>query len=98
METEHRLNEEELEMRTSNIRKMIIIYTDMMIRGLLSFFVIGIGFYLILVVFFKMKFIYVLPLVFIATILISPFLSKIRIAEKMLDKYDEWLKLVFNLR
>jgi dolichol kinase len=80
------------------IREHIIIYLDAVIRGLIAFFVVGIGFYIFLVGFLHIKVIFVLPLIFIVSILISPFLVKIKLGEKVLDKYENWLRKTFKLK
>jgi hypothetical protein len=69
---------------------------DNILRGLISFFFIGIGFYLLLVGYFKMKFIYILPIVFIVSILITPFLSRIKLGERVLSRYENWLQKTFQ--
>ena len=76
----------------NNARNYIVTYLDGALRGLVSFLVIGIGLYILLVGIFKMSFVFVLPIIFILTILVSPFLSKIKLGEKLLNKYDAWLK------
>jgi membrane protein implicated in regulation of membrane protease activity len=80
----------------SKFRNYIILYTDMIIRGLIAFFVIGIGFYIFLVLYLKVKAIYVLFLVFLASILISPFLSRIKLGEKTLCWYEGLLTKFFS--
>jgi hypothetical protein len=80
----------------SKFREYIIIYTDMIIRGLIAFFVVGIGFYIFLVLYLKIKAIYVLFLVFLASILISPFLSRIKLGEKTLIIYENLLTKFFS--
>lgn len=87
-----------IENNSNNMRNWIIFYTDLLIRGLLAFFVIGVGFYIVLVYYFKVKPLYILPVVFIVSVLVSPFLSKIKIGEKIWIGYENWLKKVFNLR
>jgi hypothetical protein len=82
----------------NNARNYIITYLDGILRGLVSFLVIGIGLYILLVGIFKMSFIFVLPIIFIITIMVSPFLSKIKLGEKLINKYDTWLRKVFNLK
>lgn len=78
-------------------RDYIILYMDMVIRGLISFFVVGIGLYALLIFYFKMKFIYVLPIAFICSIFLSPFLSKVKLGEKLLILYERLLAKVFKL-
>jgi len=80
------------------VRETIIIYTDILIRGLLAFFIVGVGFYIVLIYFFKVNPFYVLPVVFVVSVFVSPFLSKIKVGEKIWGSYENWLKRVFNLR
>lgn len=79
----------------NNTREWIILYFDMLIRGLIAFFFAGIILYAVLVGIFKVKPIYTLPIAFIVSILISPFLSKIKVGEKLIKRYDEWLENIF---
>jgi membrane protein implicated in regulation of membrane protease activity len=73
---------------TNNSRVYIILYLDMVLRGLISFFVVGIGLYFILIGYFKMTFVFLLPIAFIVSILISPFLMRIKLGEIVLTKYE----------
>jgi uncharacterized membrane protein len=77
-------------------RIMIIGYLDLVIRGLLAFFVIGILFYMFLVGYLHISPIFVLPLVFIASIIVSPFLSRIRLGEIVFSKYENFLRKSFG--
>ena len=86
------------EEKPSNMRSWIVLYLDMIIRGLIAFSVIGIGFFVLLVGFLKMKVIYMLPIAFVTSILISPFLSKVRLGERVLTKYENLLKKLFKAK
>jgi len=90
-------DKENRRLNNNNARNYIVTYLDGALRGLVSFLVIGIGLYILLVGILKMSFVFVLPIIFILTILVSPFLSKIKLGEKLLNKYDAWLKRMFNL-
>jgi len=70
----------------------------MVARGLISFLVVGVGLFLLLVGYLKMSFYVVLPIAFLVSIMISPFLSKIKVAEKLWSKYERWLTKLFRLQ
>lgn len=79
----------------SVFRQKLIIYMDNILRGLISFAVVGIGLFVILTGFLHVKIYWVLPIAFFCSILISPLLSKIHLGERLLLKYESWLnKLV----
>lgn len=80
----------------SKYYKLTIFYLDSVIRGLIAFFLVGIVLTLILVGFFHMKFIWILPVSFISSILISPFLSRITLGERILNFYINWLNKTFQ--
>ena len=75
----------------------MIIYGDIVIRSLISFLGIGIIFSIILIGYLNLSWVFVLPLVFFVSILVSPLLSKIKLAEKVLNYYENLLKKSFNL-
>lgn len=79
-------------LRFYNFRKQLIIYTDIVIRGLIAFLFIGILGSIILIGFFHIKTWLIFPIVFILSIIVSPYLSKIRIGENLFNKYDNILK------
>ena len=80
------------------IRTHIINYLDMVLRGLISFLIIGIGLGILLIGYFKMKAIFVLPIIFICSIIITPFLSRIRLGEKLLCRFEKSLSKLFKLK
>jgi len=84
-------------LNNSKFRNMMVMYLDILIRSLISFFFVGILFSIFLIGFLHITWIVVLPLVFITSILISPFLSKIKLGEKVFDHYEFWLKKTFKL-
>ena len=91
------LNPQESENQTQNkYYKLTIFYLDSVIRGLIAFFSVGVLLTLILVVFLKMKFVWILPISFVVSILISPFLSRITLGERLLNGYTKWLEKTFN--
>jgi len=79
-------------------RTGIIKYLDLVIRGLISFLIIGIGLGILLIGYFKMKAIFVLPIIFLCSIIISPFLSRIRLGERLLIKFEKSLSKLFKLK
>lgn len=83
--------EEEFKFRTH-----IIKYLDLVIQGLIAFIIIGLGLGLLLAGYFKMRYVFVLPIIFICSIIISPFLSKIRLGESLLLKYEGLLHKLFK--
>ena len=78
------------------IRTHLINYLDIVVRGLISFLVIGIGLGFLLIGYFKMKAIIVFPVIFICSIIITPFLSRIRLGEFLLIKYENLLHKIFK--
>ena len=78
--------------KISNFRMWMIIYLDIVIRGLISFFGIGVVLSIFLIGFLHISWIFVLPLSFFCSIIVSPFLSKIKLAEKVIDYYDGLLQ------
>jgi hypothetical protein len=93
--SQNQQNQENLKL--NNTRNLIISYTDNVIRGLISFLIIGIGSYIFLIGFLKIRVIYVLPFVFIVSILFTPIFSKIKLGEILLNQYDEWIKKTFKI-
>lgn len=91
-------NQKMLNSNKRTTRDYVVLYLDGVLRGLISFLVVGIGLFLLLVGILKMKFIFVLPIIFIVSVLLSPFLSKITLGEKVLTGYENWLKRTFNLK
>lgn len=88
------LNEE----KTSRFRNVSIMYLDILIRSLISFFFIGILFSIFLIGFLHITWYIVLPLVFITSILVSPFLMKIKLGETVFLYYENFLKKTFKLK
>jgi len=80
------------------MRTHLINYLDGVLRGLIAFFIIGIGFYIFLVGFLKVRPLYVFPIVFIVSIIVSPFLSRIKLGEKLLTKYENWIMNLFKIK
>lgn len=79
-------------------RGMLITYFDIVIRSLISFFCIGVLFSIFLIGFLHITWVIVLPLVFIASIIVAPFLSKIKLGEVVFSHYESWLKKTFKLQ
>lgn len=78
------------------LRTHLVNYLDNIIRGLLSLIFVGIGLFILLTGVLKIKFIIVFPIIFIVSILISPFLSRIKLGEFVLSKYERWLKKIIK--
>lgn len=83
---------------SSKFRRMIVFYLDILVRSLIAFVFIGVGSFIFLVGLLKIKVIYVLPVTFLITIFISPLLSRIRVSEKLLNKYEFFLNKSFKLK
>jgi hypothetical protein len=86
-------NQEEFKFRT-----YIIKYLNLVIQGLIAFAIVGIGLGFLLAGYFKMRYIFVLPIVFICSIIISPFLSRIKLGERLLVKFEKSLSKLFKLK
>jgi hypothetical protein len=84
--------------RSSRFRNMMIVYFDILIRSLISFFAIGILLSILLIGVFHFEWWLVLPLVFICSIFVAPFLSKIKLGERVFDYYEQFLKKTFKLK
>lgn len=80
----------------SGIRKWLILYFDIVIRGFISFIGIGVLLSLLLIVVLKMSPIIVLPIAFILAVLLSPFLSKLTLGERFLTFYENLLDKIFK--
>lgn len=79
-------------------REHIIKYLDLVIQGLIAFAIVGIGLGLLLAGYFKMRYMFVLPIIFIVSIIISPFLSRIKLGESLLIKFEKSLSKLFKLK
>lgn len=77
-------------------RSHIVRYLDLVIQGLIAFLIIGLGLGLLLAGYFKMRYVFVLPIIFICSIIISPFLSRIKLGEFILTKYENLLHKMFK--
>lgn len=91
LQNQDNLKQNNFEDKTLNLKKHFANYIDGALRGLIAFLFIGIGLYIFLVGFLKINPLYVLPIVFLFSIFVSPYLSKIQIGEKIVNKYDAWL-------
>jgi hypothetical protein len=76
---------------SEKFRTYMIVYLDGAIRGLIAFLLVGLLLGSILIGVFHIGFIAVLIISFILGILISPLLSKIRLGERAINWYDNWL-------
>jgi len=98
MKQENQLSQTKKIPKQNKIRYWIIWYGDMVLRGLLSFFMIGILFEIILIWYLHFSFVFTLIIVFFTSILLTPLFSRIQLTEKLLIKYEKWLKKVFKLK
>lgn len=83
--------------KSDRFRDAIVNYVDIVIRGLIAFIFLGIILSIVLVGFFGLKPFLVLPIIFLLSVFSSPLLSKIRIGEALVRKYDNWLNRIFGL-
>lgn len=79
-----------------NLRKWIVFYGDIAIRGVISF-IIMISLLAIIRVFFNISIVVSLIIAFIVSIAIAPLFSKIKVADKVVDKYIMFLNKLFKL-
>lgn len=78
--------------------RVLEMYIDLVVRGMISFIFIGVGGYLIFFYWLGFPIHFVFPLIFLASILISPQLSKIKLGGKIQNKYDDFLrKVIFHM-
>ena len=69
-------------------------YIDITIRGLIAFMVFGSFTYYILMGIFDLPIYFILPIIFLLSIPLSPLLSKIQVGYKVQLKYDDFLRKV----
>ena len=81
--------EEEKQNRLKNI---VTIYLNTIINGVLIFIIISVILFIISNTFFKITGVYLFIVAFIIVIFISPFFSKLNWGEKLLFKYELFLK------
>ena len=78
--------------------RVLEMYIDLVLRGLVSFVVFGLCGYLLLIQVFNMSFVYALPIIFLVSILSSPLLSKIKFGHKVQNRYDNFLrKIIYRM-
>lgn len=82
---------------SERFRNLMIMYLDIVIRSLISFIFIGILLSFVFIGVLHISWIFVLPMVFFVSILVSPLLSKIKLGERVFLYYEEWLKKAFKL-
>lgn len=75
----------------SNFRDYLVLYLDITIRGLIAFLCIGLVLGGILIGYFKVSYIWVLPISFILSIFTSPLLMKVRLGEYALFHFEKFL-------
>jgi hypothetical protein len=69
-------------------------YVDLVLRGLVSFVIFGLFGYILLIQVFNLPYHFALPIIFLASILSSPLLSKIKFGYKVQERYDNFLRRV----
>jgi hypothetical protein len=84
-------------MKQKSIREVLVDYTDAITRGLLSFFLVGILLYILLIGYFHLSALWFLPIVFIVSIIISPLFQKIKVGERIFSQYEGWLNRKFGI-
>jgi len=76
----------------SKFRMYAMQYANITVNSMLSFLIVGLGLYIVLIGVMKMSFVPVLLITFFISILINPFFSRIRLGEKIFLKYENWLE------
>ena len=84
-------------LNNSKFRNLSIMYLDIVIRSLISFLCVGVLFSIILIGYLHISWVFVLPLVFFVSIIISPLLMKIRLGEIVFLYYEDLLHKIFKL-
>lgn len=79
-----------------NYKKWSIFYIDAVIRGILSFFIIGLILYAFLRYYFNLPFQYIFIIIFMVSIVLSPVFSKIKYGERIFNIYDKFLSQMEN--
>lgn len=72
--------------------KMLVNYIDSVARGLIAFFLSLLLVSFVLVGYFHLSFMWVLPIVFLFSFALTPFLSKIKLGERFKNWYINKLK------
>lgn len=75
-----------------NLRSMFIMYLDIIFRGLIALLCIGIPLSILLVGYLHVKSIYAFLIIFTLSIMLTPYLSRIQISEKIITKYEQMLR------
>ena len=86
------LNEKKI--LTSNF---LAVYIDMVIRGLIAFTSIGLTSYFVLIKWLQVSYMWVIPIAFLLSLSISPLLMKIKVGEKVQDKYEDLLGKIIKV-
>jgi hypothetical protein len=92
---ENQNEEKTQELNDFKYHNILVNYTDAVIRGLIAFFIIGILFWIIFVGYLHVPVIYMLIIAFLSSILISPFLNKIKLGAIVVSSYENWLQKTF---
>ena len=75
---------------------LLALYIDLTIRGLIAFLTLGLFSYFILIRWLNVPIWLTLPIIFVLSIFMSPFLSRISFGQKIQNKYDNFLKGVIE--
>jgi dolichol kinase len=95
MKTQNQKPKESPQLNDFKFHNILVNYTDAVIRGLIAFFVVGILSWIIFVGYFHIPIVFMLVIAFISSILISPFLNKIKLGFIVVNKYENWLQKTF---
>jgi hypothetical protein len=101
MEKESQLGNENLKLneRVFISKNILEMYVDLTVRGLIAFLTLGLFSYFVLIRWLNLKIYWTLPIIFVGSIFISPFLSKIKLGHRVQEKYDNFLrKVIFHIR
>lgn len=79
-----------------NLKKWIVFYGDIAIRGVISFIII-IFLMAIIRVYFNIPIVVSLIIAFMVSIAITPLFARVKVAEKIVDKYISYLNKIFKL-
>jgi len=74
--------------------RVLEMYIDLSVRGIISFLTLGMFSYFVLLGLLGLPIQYVLPIIFLLSIFTAPLLSKIKLGEKVQNKYDDFLRNV----
>lgn len=76
----------------SRFKNFLSLYINAMIQGIIGLFIFGSFYYFVLVKSFNFPFYVGFPIIIILSIVVSPFLPKITIGNRIQKRYEEFLK------